>query len=240
MRTLHKVSTALVALAMIFAGVGCGQNAKNNANNAKINSLDQPSAKDLPSSNRESAGVLIRQDISRKLNTMSGLRSSSVLVHNGQAYVGVINVGREHTPDAAMQAGDTWNDLPWGTQSNPHSASGMSVQQMQAEGLDPAHTHDGPYSTITGNLDDATKKQIEDIVRANVKGVQQVHITGNVDQVQKLVGYKHFIARGGNMKPHLKEFNQFIQTSFGGPAPAQTQQGTGRDRTIYPPSNLPR
>jgi hypothetical protein len=222
MAIIQKLGSALLAVTMAVTLVGCGQNAKNNAaanngENTRLNTLESSATK----TNRASAGVLCRHDIDNKLNTVAGLRNSTVLVHDGNAFVGVINVGKEHAPDAAMQAGDTWNDMPWGTAQRPNSATGMTVQQMQAESLEPANTHDGPYSTITGNIDDATKKQITDIVRSNVKGVNNVYITGNVQQVQKLSGYKHYIARGGNMTPHLQEFNQFIQNSFGGTAATQ-------------------
>ncbi|PWK13810.1 hypothetical protein [Tumebacillus permanentifrigoris] len=221
MALIRKLGTALLAVTMAVTWVGCGQN--NAKNNARINSLDTPGASNGPKINRESAGVLARQDLDHKLNATAGLRNATVLVHDGNAYVGVVNVGKEHTPDMAMQSGDNWNDMPWGTPQSPNTATGMSVQQMQAEGLEPAHTHEGPYSTISGNIDDATKQKITDIVRANVKGVQQVYITANVDQVQKLSGYKHYIARGGNMTPHLQEFSQFIQSTFGGNTSPQMQ-----------------
>ncbi|MBL0386168.1 YhcN/YlaJ family sporulation lipoprotein [Tumebacillus sp. ITR2] len=224
MVTLQKIGTAVLALTLAVGFAGCGTNkAKNNAH---VNSLDQPGALHTQRANIQSAGVQVRQDISNKLNSTSGLRNATVLVHDGNAYVGVINVGKEHTPDAAIKSGDNWNDMPYGTANNPKSAAGMNVDQMLTEGMDPAHTHDGPYSTITGNLDDSTKKQIEDIVRANVKGVKNVYITGNVDQVQKLSGYKHYISRGGKMDSHLQDFNQFIQASFnsGNNVPQQMQQ----------------
>lgn len=235
----RKLGTALLAVTVAVTFVGCGQNnAKNNANNARMNSLSVPDASNGPKINRESAGVLARQDIDHKLNATNGLRNATVLVHDGNAYVGVINIGKERTPDAAMQAGDNWNDLPWGTHQNPKTASGMTVQQMQAEALNPAHTHEGPYSTISGNIDDGTKKAISDIVRTNVKGVNNVYITGNVDHVQKLSGYKHYIARGGNMTPYLQGFTQFVQSTFGGTATPQMQQQQLQHDVNYPQSQL--
>ncbi|KEO83049.1 YhcN/YlaJ family sporulation lipoprotein [Tumebacillus flagellatus] len=231
MALLRKTGMALTALTLAVGLTGCG----NHANlGARVNNLDQPSARDASRTNVQSAGVQVRQDIGRKLDTINGVRNSTVLVQGGNAYVGMINIGKEHQMDAAMKSGDNWNDMPYGTQQNPKSAAGMTVQQMQAEGLDPAHTHDGPYSTMSGNIDDATKKKVDAIVRANVKGVRNVYLTGNVDHVQKLSGYKHYISRGGNMKAHLQEFNQFIRQSFGTSTPEQQNQQLQNNARISP------
>jgi hypothetical protein len=163
---------------------------------------------------RESAGIWTRPDLDQRLNLMKEVRGATVLIQGNNAYVGFINIGDEKTPDQAMQKRDTWQGMPYGTPDNPKSAAGMTVEQMEREGLPIASIHGGPGTTEIGNLSDDLKNKVADVVRAGAPEVRNVYITAHVDPVQKLSGYKHFIMRGGDMTRYKAEFESFLSRTF--------------------------
>ncbi|MGZ4163712.1 MAG: hypothetical protein ACXVDB_05645, partial [Tumebacillaceae bacterium] len=220
MKANCKVFSTLFVLAIASTCFqGCGQ---QGGQNAKVQGINQPVNNLM--TNRESAGITARNDVAAQLNTgIKGVQNSTVLIHNGNAYVGLTEIGHEHTPDAAMKSGDNWHGMPYGTQAQPNSARGLTVHQQLAEGIPNGNSHDGPYSTLTGNLSTSTVQSVVHTVSRLVPGVRNVYITGNHDDVQKLSGYKFYINRGGNMNLHLGDFNSFITRVFHSQQPANTQ-----------------
>jgi hypothetical protein len=220
MKSSHKLFWTLCVLAFAATALpGCGTQSGQNAKVQEINQQGQNLTQ-----NRESAGITTRNDVSSQMNSsIKGVQNSTVLVHNGNAYVGLTEIGTEHTPDAAMKSGDNWSGLPFGTQAKPNSARGMTVQQQLAEGIPNGNTHSGPYSTLTGNLSPGVVQSTIHTVSRMVPGVRNVYITGNHDDVQKLAGYKFYINRGGNMNPHMGDFNSFINRVFHSQPPVSTQ-----------------
>lgn len=160
---------------------------------------------------RTSGGVTVRQDIAEQINALPGAQNASVLVQRGIAYVGLTAIGTEREPDENMKMGSkVWEGAPYGTRDQPKTAHGMTVQEMQSEGIVNGSHHGGPSSTKTGDLSEGTRRQVEDLVRRNIQGVQNVLITGEHDAAQQLSGYKHFILRGGNFQPYAAQFQDFV------------------------------
>ena len=209
-RRMQRSWTVVLATAL-FAGAfaGCSPNA---GPNAQTKGTGQGT--ELRATTLESAGVTVRHDIERRLESIKGLQNVSVLMYNGDAYVGLTEIGTEKSHDMTTKAGDTWKGNPYGTQSHPKSAAGMTVEDMQRETINNGALHEGPYSTMSGNVDQRTYQKVVDAVKTISPTAQRVYVTGNIDQVQKLSGYKHFIQRGGNMAAHRDDFARFLQTAF--------------------------
>ena len=209
-----KLSSSLLVTALLAASfAGCTPQAQQlgqNGGNMKGPHITHEDVTNFP--NRESQGIAVRNDLASAVNKMNGFRNATVLTYNGNAYVGFTRIGPEKGQDAAIQSGDNWQDMPHGTQSAPKSATGMSVQELAKEGLPDAAVHDGPYSTAIGNFSAEDKQKVADIVRKGAPGVKNVYITGDIDQVQELSGYRAFIARGGDMRPHMNRFLTFISS----------------------------
>lgn len=209
-----KLSSSLLVTALLAASfAGCTPQAQQqgqNGGNLKGPHITHEDMTSMP--NRQSQGIAVRNDLATAVNKMDGFRNATVLMYNGNAYVGFTRIGpeKDNGPDAAIQSGDTWNDMPYGTQSEPKSATGMTVQELAKEGLPDAAVQDGPYSTTIGNLSAEDKQKVADIVRKGVPGVKNVYVTGKIEQVQELSGYRAFIARGGDMRPHMNRFLTFI------------------------------
>ena len=209
-RTVQLGWKALLST-VLFAGalVGCAPNASPNA---QTKGAGQET--DLRATVQESAGVTVRQDMEQRLKSIKGLQNVTVLMYNGDAYVGLTEIGTEKSHDITAKAGDVWKGNPYGTQSHPKSAAGMTVQDMQRETINNGALHQGPYSTMSGNVDERTYQKVVDAVKSISPTAQRVYVTGNLDRTQKLGGYKHFIQRGGDMAPHREEFVRFLQTAF--------------------------
>lgn len=222
MKTTYTLFSTLCLLSLATTVLpGCTQQSGQNAKVQEINQQGQNL-----SQNRESAGITTRNDVMWQINQIKGVQHTTVLLHNGNAYVGLTEIGPEHTPDAAMRSGDNWTGMPYGTQRQPNSARGLTVQQQLAEGIPNGNSHEGPYSTLTGNLSPEVIQSTIKTVTQMVPGVRNVYITGNHDVVQKLEGYRFFINRGGNMNPHMGDFNSFINNVFHSQPPAQLQWPT--------------
>jgi hypothetical protein len=226
-RRVQRAWTAILATAL-FAGAlaGCSPNA---APKAQTKGAGQGT--ELRATTLESSGVSVRQDIEKRLKSIKGLQNVSVLMYNGDAYVGLTEIGTEKSHDLTAKAGETWKGNPYGTQSHPKSAAGMTVQDMQRETINNGALHEGPYSTMSGNIDQRTYQKVVDAVKNISPTAQRVYVTSNIDQAEKLSGYKHFIQRGGNMAPHRDEFARFLQTAF--PQADRVNMNT----TNRPPSN---
>ncbi|MGZ4122971.1 MAG: hypothetical protein ACXVOI_07130, partial [Tumebacillaceae bacterium] len=86
MKANCKVFSTLFVLAIASTCFqGCGQ---QGGQNAKVQGINQPVNNLM--TNRESAGITARNDVSAQLNTgIKGVQNSTVLIHNGNAYVGL-------------------------------------------------------------------------------------------------------------------------------------------------------
>lgn len=220
MTPVRQLATMLSLLALAVPCLpGCGNTAAPEQNRANVQNANPPSAiSTIP--NRTSSGITVRNDVIRQMNKLSGVQNAVVLLHGGNAYVGFADIGPEHTPDAAMRSGDNWNGgLPYGTQSHPKSAKGMTVHELLREGIPNASSHDGPHSTLTGNLSPDKLRLVTAMVQHMVPGVGNVYVTTVHTRVQKMQGYRHFISRGGNMSTHMTDFHQFLTQAFPGQTP---------------------
>ncbi|MGB8956366.1 MAG: hypothetical protein WCC10_13415 [Tumebacillaceae bacterium] len=226
-RRVHCTWTVVLAAALFASALaGCSPSA---APKAQTKGAGQGT--ELRATTLESSGVTVRQDIEQRLESIKGVQNVSVLMYNGDAYVGLTEIGTEKSHDLTAKGGDAWKGNPYGTQSHPKSAAGMTVQDMQRETINNAALHHGPYSTMSGDVDQRTYQTVVDAVKSISPTAQRVYVTGNIDQAQKLSGYKHFIQRGGNMAPHRNEFSRFLQTAF--PQADRINMNT----TNRPPSN---
>lgn len=210
MTRVRNWTGTLLIVALAAAGLtGCAE-----ANDKSLTPNVQ-SIKGTPNvlHNEESAGVLVRNDLALKINQIHGLRNASVLMHNGNAYVGLTEIGDETQPDPHMKK-DVWKGNPYGTPAKPKSASGMTVQELEKEVPPNADTHVSPHSTDTGHLSASAVKQVKDLVRQNTPGVQHIFVTGVLDDVEQLKGYRMFITSGGNMARYQTEFTRFVRQAF--------------------------
>lgn len=219
MAMARKWTAALLVAALAAAGLtGCAEpddksltpGVEGTGNGTyRLNSAGQP----IRLQNQESAGVLVRNDLAMKLNRMHGVRNATVLMHNGNAYVGVTTVGDEETVDPQMKR-DPWRGNPYGTATNPKSASGMTVEELAREQAPNADTHLGPHSTDTGHIPAMTRERIVDVVKGSTPGVQQVYVTGNLNDVEQLSGFRNFVTDGGNMGAYEQQFVRFLREAF--------------------------
>jgi hypothetical protein len=213
MSTRRNLSSSLLATTLLAASiVGCQPQAQVQERANKGPHITHEDVTSRP--NHTSNGIVVRNDLAMKLNKTKGFRNASVLMYNGNAYVGVTSVGSEKRQDAAIKSGDNWNDMPYGSQANPKSAAGMTVEELAREGLPDATVHDGPYSTVIGNLSDRDKQKIAQLIQKGEPGVKNVFVTADLDDVQQLSGYRLFISRGGDMRPYMAGFLDFIRNKF--------------------------
>src|SRR5690349_7178979 len=155
MTRIRKISSSLLLLSFVTTGLwGCAQGntpgaqqGQQGQQGAHVQSVEPRATASVA----ESAGVVVRDDVALLLDKMSGIQNATVLMHNGNAYVGVTHIGTEHTPDAALKAGDTWRGNPWVTQQNPKSAQGMTVHELAKEGIPDGSAIQGPWTSLTGN-----------------------------------------------------------------------------------------
>ncbi|MFD2169517.1 hypothetical protein [Tumebacillus lipolyticus] len=220
MRFWNKGLSSLLLLSFVTVGItGCGKQAlpgrTETDRGGHIQSSDSSPVSDKQMKDAQSNGILAANQLALRLNKMPGVQNATVLVLNDDAFVGLTNIGTERKPDAQIKQ-DSWRgESPWGTQTAPKSAAGMTVEELQTEGIrGNAATLDGPRSSITGNVADDLKGKISATIKRSLPQVQNVHITGVLSDAQRLSGYKHFITNGGDMAAHMNEFLTFIGHTF--------------------------
>jgi hypothetical protein len=221
MLSWRKGLSSLFLLSFVATGLwGCGQQALPNRLDDDRGGMIQSGDTDpVPlrfQKDAQSNGILAANILANRINQMPGVQNTTVLLYNDDAYVGLTSIGAEVSPDARIKTEDSWKgEVPWGTQASPKSEAGMTVEELQAEGIrSNAATHDGPSTTITGNLSEPLKAQITAKVKQAFPHVKNVHITASLDKTQRLSGYKHYITRGGDMAPFMNDFLTFISKTF--------------------------
>lgn len=204
MTSIRKLSSSLLLISFVTTGLwGCAQgNAPTQDKSARVQNVTPKNTASIS----QSAGIVVRDDLALLLDKMPNIKNATVLMHDQDVYVGLTHIGTEHVPDAAIKGGDNWKGMPWGTQQNPKSAKGMTVDELAKEGINDASDIAAPYSTLTGNISQDVKTSISDLIRSKVSTAKQIYITSVHRDVQKLGSYRHFIVQGGDFTPHVREF----------------------------------
>lgn len=214
MNSFRKVASSILLVSFIATGLwGCGPNNMPDEQ-AQLRAKNLNPAPSTLQKNYESAGVMVRNDLAQKLDKMSGVLSPTVIQHGGNLYVGFTHLGTEKNDDQwmAQTDGRNWKGMPYGTEQNPKSAEGMTVEQLQAEKPPNAASFNGPGATVPGNISPEMKKKVADLLRSSTPGVQSVHLSTALEDVRRLSGYKHFIMQGGDFRPHVGEFKTFVNS----------------------------
>ncbi|ASS74462.1 hypothetical protein CIG75_05295 [Tumebacillus algifaecis] len=220
MKSWRNGLSAVCLLSFVATGLwGCGQQAlpdrAHDSGGATIQSRNAQLGTERLMNDAQSNGILAANELAQRLNQHPGIQNTTVLVYNGHAYVGLTSIGNERIPDAQIKQDSFRGESPWGTTSNPKSAAGMTVEQLQTEGIrSNAATREGPRSSISGTISDSLKRKVESTVKQSLPHVQKVYVTGNLEVTQRLSGYKHFISRGGDMAPFMNDFLTVLSNSF--------------------------
>lgn len=222
MKSWRKGLSTLFLLSFVATGLwGCGQQALpdrvDDDRGGRIQSgPENPRVPESLMKDSRSNGILAANSLAQKINQMPGVQNTTVLVYGDDAYVGLTNIGTEAPRKDAQIKQDSWvGESPWGSTEHPKSAAGMTVEQLQAEGIrSNAATLEGPRTSVSGNISDTLKAEIVARVKQQMPQVKNVHVTGNLQVTQQLSGYKYFISRGGDMRPFMNDFLGVVGNSF--------------------------
>lgn len=170
-----------------------------------------------------------RPDVAARVNAVTGLKWSSVLVEGPTAYVAAYpKQGGAPPPGARPRTGYNGPKL-WDTQSDLAKQNPEQWIQALNQWHPPVDTYDNRPKARSGFLSPEQQARVRQVVQSSAPNVRSVLITTDVASAGVIRGYADYLEAGGDMTRYMDRFRSHVQkiwprgaTTYGANRPSAT------------------